>query len=63
MITDPHQLIAPLIVPLWLLVLPSDGAAQTDDPTPLSMDRQLAASALVSPLPLALDVRRSLFGL
>lgn len=55
MLTDPRQLIASLIVPLWLLVLPSDAVAQTGAPKPLSMDRQLAASARVSPLALALD--------
>lgn len=55
MLTDPRQLIASLIVPLWLLVLPCVAVAQTGAPKPLSMDRQLPASARVSPLALALD--------
>ena len=55
MLTDPRQLIVSLIVPLWFLVLPGEAVAQTEAPTPLSIDRQLAAPARVSPLALSLD--------
>jgi hypothetical protein len=55
MLTDPRHLIASLILPLWLLVLPSAAVAQTGAQKPLSMDRPLAASALVSPPALALE--------
>jgi len=63
MLTDPRRLIASLIVPLWLLVLPTDAVAQTEAPQPLSMERQLAASAPVSLWHWRWTVRRSVFGL
>jgi hypothetical protein len=49
MLTDPRQSIASLVVPLCFLVLPSDAVAQTGILKRLSMDRQPAASARVSP--------------
>ena len=55
MLIDSRRLIASLIVPLWLFVLPSAAVAQTGAQKPLSMDRPLAASALVSPVALALE--------
>ena len=55
MLTDPRQLIAALMVPLWLLVPPGDAVAQTAAAKPLSIDRQLAASARASAPVLALD--------
>jgi hypothetical protein len=54
MLIDSRRLIASLIVPMWLLVLPSAAVAQTGVQKPLSIDRPLA-SALVSPLALALE--------
>ena len=51
---DSRRLIASLVVPLWLLGLPSAAVAQTGAQKPLSMDRPLA-SARVSPLALALE--------
>ena len=55
MLTDSRQLIASLVVPLWLLLLPGDAVAQSGAPKPLSMDREPAASARVSPRLMELD--------
>ena len=54
MLIDSRRLIASLIAPLWLLVLPSAAVAQTGAQKRLSIDRPLA-SALVSPLAMALE--------